>query len=673
MAKMSDSQLLAVVLQARDDSLRDQGTWIRESQDFLSYYLGLPLGNEKVGQSSVISNDCEQVVDSNMTSLTAMFLGPEEVMEFTPVDGTPADVMEAEQKTKYTSYLINSQKDSYRIISGWMKDALIQKVSVLKYEYLEEEKVTEKEFDNLSEDDLILLMQDFESSMDDYEVIGQDQDEDGFYLKVRCKRQVQTIDYSKIPIENFVISRNAISKDDAEIVGDMTLVSKGELIAAGYDEDLIKTLPSKETEDEHEKYGIRQIRFRSQGGDDHEDEDVRHWTNEQVQVSDLYVLIDYDDDGIAERRRVVIAGNKILDNDPVDHVPYAILSADLMPDSLIGQSVVEKTKKTQDIKTALYRQMLDNIYKVNSSRVVVNDTDTNLDDLLVDRPNGIVRTRLPNPAAAVAQLQTPYIGDKALQVVQYVDSVRQQTTGGIVANQGLDSDQLQKETATRFIGAEKAATRKIEHIARNFAETGFRELYEGVSWLVSHYYRNKVRFIYKKEPLVVDPRFWRYEHSTRCNVGLAASSEEKTLENLSAMMQTQMMLLQSGSPVVDQKKLYNTLDKIITTMGMHDSSKYINDPEIPQELLMAEIEKLTRENQALAQQSQNMLAEAEAIKQQATTEREILKIQTKAQFDMLKAQQDQTQHDDKMAVDLTKIEADLQKAQINQNVPGSLI
>jgi hypothetical protein len=95
---------------------------------------------------------------------------------------------------------------------------------------------------------------------------------------------------------------------------------------------------------------------------------------------------------------------------------------------------------------------------------------------------------------------------------------------------------------------------------------------------------------------------------------------------------------------------------------------YFNDPEIPQQLLIAEIEKLTRENQALQAQSQNMLAEAEMIKQQATTDREILKIQTKAQFDMLKAQQDQTQHDDKIAVELTKIEADS-----NKNVPGSLI
>ena len=667
MPKMSDSTLLAYVLDARDESLRDQGVWVRESQDFLKYYLGHPLGNEKTGKSSVISNDCEQVVDSQMTSLTAMFLGPSDIMEFGPVGDSAQDVRQAEEKTRYTSHVVRSHENAYQIISGWMKDALIQKTSVLKYEYQEQEKVTEKEFDNLTDEDLLLLLADFEQQPGEYKIVGQDQDETGYYLKVRCTRTEQKIVYSKIPIENIVISRNAVSKQDAEVVGDVTMVSKGDLVSAGYDAEMVKGLPSYDSDYEAEQWSMQAIRFRSQGGTQ-TSESVGHWTSEQVQVSDLYVLVDYDDDGIIERRRVIVAGNKIIENEPCEHVPYAFLSSDLLPDSLIGQSMVEKTKKTQDIKTALYRQTLDNIYKVNSSRVVVNDSDTNIDDLLVDRPNGIVRTRLTNPAAAVAQLQTPYIGDKALQVIQYVDSVRQQTSGGQLANQGLDSDQLHQETATRFRGVEKASSRKVEHIARNFAETGFKELYEGIAWLVAKYYKSKVRFMYRNEQLVIDPRIWTYDNNLMCTVGLAASSEENTLQNLSSVLQVQMMLQDKGSMLVDSLKIYNTLDKIITSMGLNGTESYVNNPEAPQELIVAEIERLTRENTALQQQLQNPLAEAEAIKQQATTEREIAKIQTKAQFEMMKAAQDQTQHDDKIAVELTKIEADS-----NKNVPGSLI
>jgi len=65
---------------------------------------------------------------------------------------------------------------------------------------------------------------------------------------------------------------------------------------------------------------------------------------------------------------------------------------------------------------------------------------------------------------------------------------------------------------------------------------------------------------------------------------------------------------------------------------------------------------------------QNPLAEAEAIKQEATTQREIAKIREKAMVDQAKLIQDQMQHDDKIAAELTKIEADT-----NKNVPGALI
>ena len=664
MAKMKEHELLAIVEQARDDAVKNQGKFVSDSEEFLQYYLGHPLGNEVEGQSSVISTDCSQVVDSDMTSLARMFLGPQEVMEFTPQIGSEADVIEAEQKTKYINYLIRGQQDSFRIIHGWLKDALIQKISVLKYEYYEEEKVRVKEFDNLSDDELILLTEDLKNLEDEFEIVGRDRDETGNYIKIELKRTEKGVRYSKIPLENFVVSRNASCKDDAEIVGDVTLISKGDLIGMGYDEELVKRLPSKEHSVKDSN--LSAVRFHSEGGEDIS-EDVKHWASEEVEVSDLYVLVDYDGDGLVERRRVILAGNEILENEQLDHVPYALLSADLMPDSLIGRSLVEITKKTQDIKTAMYRQILDNIYRVNSARVVVNDMDTNIDDLLVNRPNGIVRTNNPTPANAVAMLQTPYIGDKALQVVQYVDSVRQQDTGGIIANQGLDSDQLHNETATRFKGVERAATAKVEHIARVFAETGFKELYEGMAWLVSHYHKNKVEIIYQGEQMMIDPRFWKYDHNIRSNVGLAASTDEALTSNLGNILTALLSFKEQGMTLVDEKKIFNTMDKIIKSMGMHSSQEFVNDPEKPEEILMAENEQLKMMVAQLQQQVQsNPIAEAEMIRAQA----KLSEAENKQQIEAAKMLQNQDQFEQQLEYDYTKLEVDAATDIIGKGVSG---
>jgi len=660
MPKMRDHELLAIVGQAKDDAVVFQGEFIRKQEEFLQYYLGCPLGNEIDGQSQVISTDCADVVDSDMTSLVRMFLGPQELMEFTPRTGSNVDIIEAEQKTQYINHLVKGQSNSFKILHDWMKDALIQKISSLKYEYFEEETVREYEYDGLDDDEITLMVADFD---DDVEIIGRDEDEGGHFIRFKVKRVEKGVRFFNIPSENFLISRNAENKDDAELVGDKTMVTRGELVAQGFDEDIVKSLPSGEREDDT---SLPAIRFSAEGGLD-ESEPVKHWASEEIEVFDLYVKVDYDGDGLVERRRIIMAGNKILENERHEHVPFAIMSATLMPHTIIGRSRVEITQQTQDIKTALYRQVLNNIYRVNNGRVVVNEDDTNIDDLLVARPNGIVRTRLPDPRAAVAQLETPYVGDKALQIVQYVDAVRQQTTGGITANQGLDSDQLHKETATRFAGVEKAATAKVEHIARVFAETGFKDLFDGMAWLVSHYHNDKVEILYNGDKLLIDPRFWRFEHNIRSNVGLAASSNENIMQNLGSILSIHQQLKATGSPIVDDAKTFNVLDKVVKAMGLHTSRDMFNDPTKPEELLAAENEQLrSAVEQLQAQIQQNPLAEAEQIRAQA----KLIEAQSKNSIDAAKLQQDMDQFIVQKEFDYTELEVNKSVDVPNRGVEG---
>lgn len=84
------------------------------------------------------------------------------------------------------------------------------------------------------------------------------------------------------------------------------------------------------------------------------------------------------------------SGNKVLINESFNHVPYASLSAILMPHKAIGRSRAEITYETQRQKTALQRGLNDNIYMVNNPRNVVHP-DVDLDDMLTVRTNGIVR------------------------------------------------------------------------------------------------------------------------------------------------------------------------------------------------------------------------------------------------------------------------------------------
>lgn len=660
MPNMPEHELLALVNEAERDALVYSGDFIKENQELLEYYLQEPFGDEVEGQSQVISSDVQDLVEADMPALARVFLGAHEIIEFKPNSERESDIQEAEEKTQYINWIIQNQPDAYKTIHDWLKDAEMQKAGVLKISYEEPEQVKEVEYDGLNAQEIEALMLDLEQDAEEVDLLGQRENEDGsFYLKFRIKRIKKQFVLRNVPTEEFLISRGARSLEDAPLVGDHVKKTRGQLIAEGFPEEKVKSLPTYTTREE----GGELDSTRNHHEDD--EKSLNHWASEEVELYDLYLKIDYDGDGILERRHILKSGDVILENEICELAPYAVMSAISMPHRAIGRSRAELAKSTQRVNSVLYRQVLDNIYRVNNGRTVVNDEDTNLDDLLTVRPNGVVRTK-GRPLEAVAQLTTPYIGDKALQVIQYVDSKKSESTGHNMVNQGLDSDQLYKETATRFKGVEDAGKAKIELVARTMAETGFKRLGQVLAWMVERYQDDAKEIMILDKPLTVDPRRWRFDHPVRVDIH---KDDDTLLSNVSGLLQIHAQLKATGSPLTDPKKEYNTIARAVKAMGFKLPDQFFNDPDQPEQLLYAQNIQLTQMVQQLqAQIQQNPLAEAEMIKAKAKmAEVEGKETNDFRKFVMQLAQEDQ-HFRATLAKDLTKLELDS-----NQNVPGSQV
>lgn len=375
----------------------------------------------------------------------------------------------------------------------------------------------------------------------------------------------------------------------------------------------------------------------------------------------------------------MISGNKVLVNEYFNHVPYASLSAILMPHKAIGRSRAEITYSTQLQKTALVRGMNDNIRISQRPRNVVHP-DIDLDDMLTYRDNGVIRMEDDTkilPQNAVMPLVIPYTGDKTLQVIQYVDSARAQTTGALMANQGLDADKITSETATRFNGIKDSSDAKVELIARNYAETGFRKLYEGIAWLASRFQDTQTEIRVLGKQLTVNPTSWKYRHHIQSNVGLGAGNNEKSVESLQGLYAIQSQLKAQGSTLTDELDIYNTLKRITDGLGFPRVDEFFNNPEEPSETLKAENEILNNMVMQLQQQVEQMknpLAEAEIIKAQSKAETDnknaamkIAELQERIrQFDIGTAQSANKQQTD-TALNITKMELDN-----NTDLPGGL-
>jgi hypothetical protein len=652
---MNEADYISKII-AADTDAKAYGYELKALNDEAMSFYNTDPWNEVEGHSTVVSTDVQDVVESDMPSMVRTFLSSNDVLEFQANTANPREVQEAKDKTALVNWVIQHQPDYFKLMHGWIKTAEIKKFAAVRYDWCEDEKVLERKYSGLSEAEAVniklAMLEDDGRDDTDITITKDETDDDGVNLEFKIKTTTKGVKIVSIPTDNFVISRNATSENDAEIVGDDELVSKSDLIALGFDKKTVMSLSPS---------GLRTTSTSMNNGVRNQYSDVDDPASELVVVSTRCVKIDRDGDGIAERRKVIYSDQTLLSDEPFDHVNYAVWSTILMPDEAVGKSRSEITIKTQEVKNALVRGMLDNTYRVNSGRTVVNTQNTNVDDVLTQRANGVIRTK-GDVRQAVAALETPYVADKTLQVIQYMDFARAQRTGTLMASQGLSSDTLQEETATRFNGIQDEGAAKTELVMRVFAETGLKKLYEGIAWTLTHFQDSKTEIMVLGKEMEINPSMWRYEHGIVSNVGIGASDEE-VLANMGNLLAISQQLKAVGSTLTDDVKIYNMLDRVVKSMGQRDTSLYFNNPEIPEQTLMAQYEQVLQfaEQAKLQLEQQNPLAQAEQVKAQASLLNTQIKEQSnqqKNELDLAKLIQDQNQFNAKLAEEQRQFNAE---------------
>ena len=329
--------------------------------------------------------------------------------------------------------------------------------------------------------------------------------------------------------------------------------------------------------------------------------------------------VDYDGDGIAERRRICAIGTEgehILHNEPFDHVPFAVVSPILMPHRLIGRSIYDMTEDLQVIKSTLLRQYLDSVYTSTLPRMGVVEGMVNIDDVLDGTAGGIIRMR---QAGMVQPITGTPVGGEVRPLMDYIDGMKEQRTGMSAASQGLDPNALQSTTASAISATVRGAQVKLESYARTMAETGMKELFKGILHLVTKY-DNKPRVVRLRNSFVpIDPREWTSEFDVVVQVGLGTADDEQKIAFLTQIASKQeQILMQMGAnnPIVSMAQYVNTLRSIAEIGGFKDADLFFNSPQQIQMMQM-------QQQQQPAQDPMAMQAQAEMQMKQQQMEAEL--------------------------------------------------
>ena len=323
------------------------------------------------------------------------------------------------------------------------------------YDYCFEEydEIDQERLDALlSEDDVEIVGDlEFENKMEGVDPLSGEAAQAQIVFKdVRIRRTVNKskVKVENVPPENFRISRDAKSIEEAAFVGiqfDMTRSeirkwwpevadnikdwdelghSENWLGNARYSEDIAAR--KYVTGQEYWQGSVSQDLFPLEA-------------NREVTVTECWLRVDRDGDGITELKHFIIAGSTILYEEDVEMIPLASISPIDIPHEFYGLSMADFTRSSTLASTAILRGFVENTYLTNYSPKLADPNVVDFSALQNMKPKQIIPTN-GNPAAAVAPLPPETISPGTVPLLEHLQTIKEKATGMSKAAQGINDE-----------------------------------------------------------------------------------------------------------------------------------------------------------------------------------------------------------------------------------------
>ena len=631
-------------------------------EDALEYYDGVPK-NVKPGRSQFVSTDVADVVEWIMPPIMKALAGSEACVTFDAVG--EEDIEQAQQETDYCHHVLMKHNRGWSLIYSMVKDALLQKNGPAKVYWDESTHKRQETYYSLTVPQLQELLNPTNGSrvivleqtsrMEEVPInpllaqaIGAPEDAlipmevfdvsiDRVHTRGRC-----TVE--SMPPEELRVSRDAssISLLNVRFAAHESRKIVSDLVEMGFPYDLVVTIPDYDDLTDSERQNRR---FPSEH-DDFVASNPESSTRAK-RVYECYPLVDIDDDGIAERLKVYIAGNRAVSGtraggttgyvflgwERVDHVNMVNVTPIMKTHRFHGTSIFDRMRQIQDQKTDLWRQIHDNVAFQNNGRHAVVANQVNLNDLLVSRPGGVVRQKAPG---MIEPLKTPPLGAEVFTVLEYLDKQRADRTGVSPESmfQGLN---LSTETAHGIERLMSAREELVGLVIRLMAETGMRDLYLMMRECLIKYEKKSRMVELRGKWVEVSPTEWQTRYDTTVRVGIGPGDIMAKKQSLEALWTKQQELKQQGSTLVNERREHKVLTELVKYSDLGDPEQYVVDPESDEAEMMREqrAEQDTAMMQAQQEQEARLMQMQQALveTQEETKRQKTLADQQKATLD----------------------------------------
>jgi len=582
-----------------------------------------PLGDLKPqGVSKIVSSDTTEVIESYTALTTKLLLDNNKLANFVPRSMKPRDIHQAKVASDLVNYCIFNKNDGWKTINTWVKSAYLYGNGTLSWSWVEDSEYEMEEYDQISEtvldellaDPLVEIVGDLEVT-ENYEPGPQEQ----IYQNVRLRR---TLDKSKvvieaIPPEAFLINKDAKSIQDATFVAKVVELSYSEIrqMFPDFQKDLSEIGEnaevgrgmswSQEISSRKDSVGIDNW-LANEALDDSDE------ANTVLEVIECWIRSDRDGDGVAELKHVIKAGNDILQEDDVSYIPVADLNPVEIPHEYHGLSLADMVRPQMQATTAILRGFVENVYFGNYGRTLADPNVVDFSALQNPVPKQVIATNGP-AVNSVQQIGPDPISPGTQGMLEYLQLQKEQSTGLTKAAMGLnDALYVSGNSEAKMAQTQSAAQIRIEHIARRFMETGFKDLCRGLLKEMKQNIKEDMMYKTDKGYASISPSDLQMIPSN-LDLDIQANLGENSNINMQQKLQQvgELIPLMAQDPTsrkyISQNAAFNLGVKMVTAMGL-DPLDYFVDPDNPEVMQQIEAKEQERQQQ---EQASNQAVQAQ--------------------------------------------------------------
>lgn len=528
------------------------------------------------GQSTVVSSEVSDYIQMMLPSLLRPFTSGDKIWNYAPSDEAQSQV--ATLFSQYVNQVVFRKDNRGEIIlNNWAFDALVQKNGVVKVWWEESKDIKDQTYDDLNDGQYAQLGMQLGTNQEitGYENKPNPQIPGGALhsLSVRTTTNTSHCQIAAIPIEEFVISRDARDYDDAVLKCHRTWEFAGKLIEDGYDPAVVNRLPTySETRSQLTRPGT--------AGREQNRQNIGDPAMRKVMVYEGIVKCNYMGDGVRPwyfKAGGVDGGVELLEMEPHEcQMFFAEFCPEPIPHQFVGTCPGDRLAQIQKVNTVLIRQFLQGMYLSNApQREVVANNILSPEQLNNYAPGANI---MVTQAGSVNNISLPFTANYAFEAIAYFDSKAADRVGVSRTSGGLDPDQLQNQSALAANLAWNASMGRVEMVAKIWAYTGMRQLGEAIKKILIMYQDFPRTVMIDGKPVKIDPAAWSQlsDMEVTVSTGLGTGHRDRDMAGLMNILGLQKEWIAQVGPseIVGFDNLSLTCQKIVECVGISAPEGY---------------------------------------------------------------------------------------------------